>query len=201
MSQTVTDYLIGPNDLAHVYLSLDPFGCVFDETLDLCKWDFHKHHSGGLQFISKNRRLLLTSMDASSPGAQIDKWRSRICGAWLQSIGGTAVMTLDDVHKEFIRLSQSKASMCTLTFSHPEILPDISQHGLPIISCNDYHSQFTHDQLNNRIDMIERGPPSQRTQKYDIVVSGEVRQYTTRVMRLTHGRLLQQDNWMDWQML
>jgi hypothetical protein len=49
--------------------------------------------------------------------------------------------------------------------------------------------------------MIKCGPPSQSTQKYDIVVSGEVRQYTTRVMRLTRGRLLQQDNWMDWQML
>jgi hypothetical protein len=36
-SQTVTDYLIGPNDLVHIYLSPDPFGCVFDETLDLRK--------------------------------------------------------------------------------------------------------------------------------------------------------------------
>jgi hypothetical protein len=49
--------------------------------------------------------------------------------------------------------------------------------------------------------MIERGPPSRLTQKNDIVVSGEVGQYTTRVMRLTCGPLLQQDNWMDWQML
>jgi hypothetical protein len=37
--------------------------------------------------------------------------------------------------------------------------------------------------------MIKHGPPSQRTQKYDIVVFGEVCQYTTRVMRLTRGRL------------
>jgi hypothetical protein len=139
-SQTVTDYLIGPNNLAHVYLSPDPFGRVFDETLDLRKWDFRKHHSGGLQFISKNGRLLLTSMGTSSPGTQIDKWHSRICRAWLQSIDGTAVTTPDDVHKEFIRLSQSKASTCTLTFSHPEMSPDISQHGLPIISRDDYHS-------------------------------------------------------------
>jgi hypothetical protein len=187
------DYLVGPNNLAHVYLSLDPFGRVFDETLDLRKLDFRKHHSGGLQFTSKNGRLLLASMHASSHGARIDKWHSQICGARLQSINGTAVTTLDDVHKEFIRLSQSKASTCTLTFSHPEILPDISQHGLPIISCDDYHSQFTHNQLNNWIDMIERGPSLRRKQQFDIVVSGEVCQYTTRVMRLTRS-LLQQDD-------
>jgi hypothetical protein len=28
---------------------------------------------------------------------------------------------------------------------------------------------------------------------------GHVRNFTTRIMRLTHSRLLQQDNWTDWQ--
>jgi hypothetical protein len=84
-------------------------------------------------------------------------------------------------------------------FLHPEISPDISQHGLPIISSVDYFLQFTHDQLNNQLDLIEQGPTLQHLQKYDIVKFGDVHQYTTRVMPLTHGRLLKQDNWLDWQ--
>jgi hypothetical protein len=58
-----------------------------------------------------------------------------------------------------------------------------------------------HNQLNNHIDLIERGPPLWGTWKYGIVESGDVRQYTTRVMRLTQGHLLKQDNWIDWQRL
>jgi hypothetical protein len=159
MSITVSEYLIGTHNRAHIYLSPDPYGCVFDKTLDLHKWDLDKHHTGGLWFITKNGRLILASIDASSPGARIDKWHSRICGAWLQSIKGTKVSTLEDVHKEFVQLSWTHAGTCTLKFLHPEISPDISQHGLPIISRDDYFLQFTHNQLNNRIDLIKQGPP------------------------------------------
>ncbi len=37
--------------------------------------------------------------------------------------------------------------------------------------------------------------------KYDIVQSGDIANYTTQVMDLTHGRLLKQDDWTDWQTL
>ncbi len=198
-SQTVTDYLIGPHDMATISLSPDPYGHAFEETLALRKWDLDKHPTGGLRFITKNRRLILASMDASTPGARVDKWRSRIQGAWLQSINSNAVSTLDDVLREFGRLSETRAGTYTLTFAHPELSPDISQHGLPIISSVDYFSQFTHDQLNNRLNLIKRGPTLRRLRKYDIVESGDVSQYTTRVMRLTRGRLLKQDDWLDWQ--
>jgi hypothetical protein len=65
---TVTDYLIGPHDMELVHLSPDPYGCVFDQTLNLRKWDLTKHHTGGLQFITKNGCLILASMDRSTPG-------------------------------------------------------------------------------------------------------------------------------------
>jgi hypothetical protein len=60
-------------------------------------------------------------------------------------------------------------------------------------------SQLTHDQLNNRVELLEDGLRVLRTRMYDIVESGEVRQYITRVMRLTQGKLLQQNDWSDWQ--
>jgi hypothetical protein len=88
--------------------------------------------------------------------------------------------------------------LCLLTFTHPEFSPDISHNGLPIISHDDF-LQLTHDQLNNRLDLLTAGPGFPRVQKYSIVESGNVRQYVTRVMRLMRGRLLKQDNWTDWQ--
>jgi hypothetical protein len=54
--------------------------------------------------------------------------------------------------------------------------------------------QLAHDQLNNRFDLLEDGLRILRTRAYDIVESGEVRQYVTRLMRLTRGKLIKQDD-------
>ncbi len=48
MSQTVINYLIGHHDMEQIYLSQEPYGQLFEETLDLCKWDLVKHCTGGL---------------------------------------------------------------------------------------------------------------------------------------------------------
>ncbi len=55
--------------------------------------------------------------------------------------------------------------------------------------------QLAHDQLNNRVDLLEDGLRILRARAYDIVESGNVRQYVTWVMRLTGGKLLKQDDW------
>jgi hypothetical protein len=98
----------------------------------------------------------------------------------------------------FCRLSTTNSRGCSLLFSHPEITPDISSTGLPIMSKSDL-SQLTHDQLNNPVDLLEDGLQVLRTRMYNIVESGDVHQYVTWVMRLTRGKLLLQDDWSDWQ--
>ena len=60
-------------------------------------------------------------------------------------------------------------------------------------------SQFTHDQLNNRLDLLEDGLQIQRQRSYNIVKSGDVLNYTTHVTKLTQGKLLCQEDWSDWQ--
>ena len=187
-----------PRDMEMIYMSPDPYGRTFEEPLDLRKFDLSKHPTAGLRLIAKDGRLILTSMDNSSPGARIDKWRSRIRGAWLVSIGDTDVSTIAEVQSAIQNLSLSNAHSRLLTFTHPEFSPDISYNGLPIISRDDF-LQLTHDQLNNRLDLLSAGPRFPRVQKYSIVESEDVRQYVTRVMRLTRGRLLKQDDWTDWQ--
>ena len=131
-------------------MSPNPYGRTFEEPLNLRKFDLSKHPTAGLRFNAKDGRLILTSMDTSSPGDRIDKWRSRIRGAWLVLIGDTAVSTLAEAQSAIRLLSENKAHLCLLTFTHPEFAPDISYNGLPIISRDDF-SQLTHDQLNNRL--------------------------------------------------
>jgi hypothetical protein len=150
------EYLISHHDMAMIYLSNDPYSRTFKEKLDLQKCNMTKHPTARLRFLIKSGRLILASMDKSTPGAQIDKWRIRIRGAWLMSINRHGVLTLSNTQAVFQCLHLANAATCTLLFLHPDTSPDISHNGLLIISHNNF-SQFTHDQLNNRFDLIKGG--------------------------------------------
>ncbi len=84
-------------------------------------------------------------------------------------------------------------------FAHPEIGPNLSHNGLPIVSLAPF-TQSTHDQLNNRWEFstvanyLRDSSPS-----HTVVDSGDVINIVNRVMRLTRGKLLKQPDWTDWQ--
>jgi hypothetical protein len=194
----VSDYLINSEDMAMIYVSPDPYATVFEEELDLQKINLARHPTAGLILFEKDNRILLASMAPGTPGARIARWRTCIRGAWLIQVDGTPVTSMSDAKAVFTRLSCSNSPRCTLQFSHPEVNPDISNKGLPVMSKLDF-SQFTHNQLNNWIDLLEDGLQTQRKQQYNIVDSGDVLNYNTRVMKLTRGKLLSQDDRTDWQ--
>ena len=152
----VSEYLIGVDDMAMVYISPDPFSSAFEEELDLRKFDLSTHRTAGLCFFEKDGHIFLASMADSTPGAQIPRWRTHIRGAWLININGTSISSISDAQGIFQHLSVIGAPSCTLLFSHPEVTPDISNKGLPILSSSDF-SQLTHDQLNNRLDLLTEG--------------------------------------------
>ncbi len=56
-----------------------------------------------------------------------------------------------------------------------------------------------HDQLNHRWDFATVSDALQKVCRYKIVDCGDVLNYVTRVMRLTRGKLLRQDDWAAWQ--
>jgi hypothetical protein len=122
-SEVVTEYLIGPWDMELIYMSPDPYSCAFEASLDLRKCDISHHRTGDLWFITKNGCLILTSMDLSTPGARLDKWRTKLRGAWLISINGCPVSTIADVQREILTSSMSNPSSCTLLFFHPKLPP------------------------------------------------------------------------------
>jgi hypothetical protein len=155
-SNIVAKFLIGPHDMAMIYISPNPYGRTFEKEVDLRKWDITRHCTTCMRLLEKDGRLVLALIDASTPAARIDCWRTHVRGAWLVSIDGTPVSTIAEAQDVFTPL-QTSTHPCILVFSHPETSSDISNKGLPIMSKEDF-SQFTHDQLNNRLDLITDGP-------------------------------------------
>jgi hypothetical protein len=197
-ADVVAEYLIGASDTAMIYVSPDLYGPAFEEKLDLWKFNLNRHTTTGLCFYQKNDRLLLASMAPSTPGARIPWWPTRLWGAWLIQIDETPVTFISNAQTVFACLSSSNAHRCTLLFSHPKITPNISNQGLPIMSKLDF-SQCTHNQLNNQVNLIEEGLRIQQTLKYNTIDSGNILNYTTRIMKLTWGKLMNQDDWTNWQ--
>jgi hypothetical protein len=181
-----------------IYISPDVYCGTLEEELNLQKFDFTTHWMAGLHFFDKDDCLILASIDFSTPSAQSPHWRNCIRGAWLIEIDGTPVSTIGDTHIIFCCLSNTNSHSCTLLFSHPKTVPDISNKGLPIMSKSNF-SQYTHDQLNNQLDLLEDGLCILHTRNYDIIESGHVQNYITRVMQLMHGKLLKQEDWSNWQ--
>jgi hypothetical protein len=114
--------------------------------------------------------------------------------AWLIKIRDRTVTTLAEAHDAFQQLSSNGITSVPILFSHPEIRQDISHNGLPIVSSAPF-TQHIHDHFLVVVDYLHKVPP------YEIVESGNVLNYVTRVMHLTCGKLTQQDDWSDWQHL
>ncbi len=125
----------------------------------------------------------------STPAAKIPRWRTRIKGVWLIKIGPHVITSISNSQAAFQNLSSSGAHTVTLLFSHPEVRPDISHDGLPIMSFGAFHQQ-THDQINNKWDFTSVADHLRHTPKYTLVDDGGVINCTTKVMKLTRRSLL-----------
>jgi len=197
-SDIVTEFMLSKKDMATVYMSPDPYFEAFEEVIDLRKFDLTKHRTAGLCLAHSDGRLFLGGMVPSTPGAKIPRWRTRIKGAWLIQIGPTVVSTIAEAQQAFQELSASAVPSVTLLFSHPEIRQEISHDGLPIVSSAPF-TQQTHDQLNKRWDFSTVAEHLRKAPPYEIVMDGNVWNTTTKVMKLTRGKLLRQEDWDDWQ--
>ncbi|KAL7545863.1 hypothetical protein ACHAWF_009219 [Thalassiosira exigua] len=197
-SLILDEFAIGRDTTEQVYMSPSPYSDGFEEVIDLRKFDLSKHRAAGLSFVVQRKRILVASMSPGTPGAKIPRWRSRIRGAWLRKVNGTAVSTIKEAHATFAAVVASDAISAVLTFSHPEIRHGLSRTGLPVLSREEF-SQLTADQFNNHWELPEESDLVTRRARYDVVESGNVLNYVTCAMRLTRGRLQRQDDWEDWQ--
>ncbi len=128
-------------------MSPDPYFDAFDKSIDVRKYDLSKHRTAGLCLTQTDDRLFLEGMSPSTPGAKIPRWRTRLKGAWLIKVGDTIVNSIEDAQTAFAQESTSNPGNVILLFSHPEVRPDISYDGLPIVlsapSPNTYMTKST----------------------------------------------------------
>ena len=137
-------------------------------------------------------------MQPSTAAAKIPDWRIRIRGAWLIKIGDTIISSVEDASSTLRTFVNSGAQSVTLLFSHPEIRPNLSRNGLPIVSSAPFR-QHVHNQLNNRWEFSTVAQHLQFSKPtHHHVESGGVLNVVNRVMKLTRGKLLKQPDWNDW---
>jgi hypothetical protein len=139
-------------------------------------------------------------MTPGSPGAKVDWWHVNLCGAWLIKVVPSEVSSISDAQAAFRALYDSGTPSATLLFSQPELQCDISNKGLPIVLSAPFSLQM-HNQLNRQWDFTSVAEYLHKVPPYKVVDSGDVLNYITRVMKLTHGKLLHQDDWNNWQTL
>jgi hypothetical protein len=199
-SEIAGAYNVDSSCMAMVYMSPSPYHNAFDEVMDVQKCVFTKCPTAGMSLLEQNERLILAHMSPGTPGAKIPQWRTRLRGAWLIKIDDKMVMRIDDVWKVFETLSDNGATSAHLLFAHPEVRPDVSRRGLPIISSEPF-SLLTHAQLNDRWEFSTVASHLSKKPTYELVDSGEVLNVVTRIMRLTRGKLLKQHDWEEWQAL
>ena len=176
--------------MATIYLSPNPYFDAFEEVMDIRRFDINKHGTGGLCLTADGGdQVFLGGITPSTPAAKIPRWRTCIKGAWLIKIGPHVITSISNAQAAFRNLSSSGAHTVTLLFFHPEVQPNISHDGLPIMSSGAFHQQ-THDQINNRWDLTLVADHLRRTPKYTLVDDGSVINCTTKVMKLTRRSLL-----------
>ncbi len=139
--------------MAMVYMSPDPYHEAFEQTLDLQKFNISHYPTAGLSLFESDGWVHQGTISLSTPAAKLHEWRSRIRGAWLIKIGGITVNSLDNVNKAFCGLEANKSPSATLLFMHPEIRPNLSQDGIPIVLLVPF-TQNTHDQLNSHWEFL-----------------------------------------------
>ncbi len=114
-------------------------------------------------------------------------------------IGGVTVNSLEDVNNAFCVLEANKSPLATLLFLHPEVHPNLSQDGIPIMLSEQF-TQNTHDQLNNQWEFMTVADHLCTCKpKCKYVQSGDVLNVVTRVMQLKGGKLMRQPDWNEWQ--
>jgi hypothetical protein len=141
-------YQFDRSGMEMIYMSPSPYHDAFDEVINIRRFDLAKHHTAVLSLLEKNGRLILEHMYPSTPGAKIPRWRTRLHGAWLIKIANHTVTSIEDARKAVALLSTTGTTSAHLLFAHPDIRPDISRRGIPIVSSEPF-SLLTHAQLTS----------------------------------------------------
>jgi len=128
-----------PFDSGHptVTMSDDPLKTSFAETLPIGG----KDPTAGLvlQIEETTGRVKLLECRKGTPTARIPRWRSRLRHAYLLSLDGKPITSLDDAAKAIAQARQYGETTSVARFAFDEIRNNLTDEGVP---------QLYHDQLN-----------------------------------------------------
>ena len=194
------DHDISHRDVEMVYLSLSCLCDSVDEYIDLRKWSPAKHPTAGIIGQEQNGKLYLKEFAKSTPVAKVRAWRSRLRNARIILVNDTPVYSIKDLESVSLSLAAEKATKCRLHVAHSAIRDGLVESGIP---------QINIDQLNHRNSLSDIDVMTQEQYDrwfealppcfYEIISGGGVLNFTTECHKLTRRKLLQQDNWGDWQ--
>jgi hypothetical protein len=198
--EMIMDNVISRKDVEMVYLSPSPYDNAFEEVLDLRRYNPTISPTAGIICEEKSSKLFLREMQKSTPAAKIRAWRSRLRGARILEVEGTPVATSDELAQALLRLKDKGSKQCTILMAHSAIREGLVETGIP---------QVNIDMLNNRHSLMSVDVMTQEQFDtwfsnlpkcfYEIVNEGGVLNLTTESHKLTHRKLLEQDDWKDWE--
>jgi hypothetical protein len=99
-----------------------------------------------------------------------------------------------------LHLYEENATTCVLLFAHPKIQHSLTNKGIPLLQ-RDQLTQLTINQLSvsDCWDTTTNDDTSfQKDPTYKIILDGIVLNVTTKVMKLTCGKLMKQQDWSEW---
>lgn len=167
-----------PDVFQQIYLSPNPYYDAFKEQLDIRRWHPNDHPTAGLRLLEEDQRVIVVTMDPSTPAARIPRWRSRIKGAWLMQVRNSPIQTISDVRDALQRTHTRGNQFCELLLAHAELKDGLTQDGIQQINIDQLHTRFF---LNENFLTKQQVP---------MVASGGVYNYV--FSKLTRGKLLKQ---------
>ncbi len=193
-SDIANEFKVDQSSMDMIYMSSYPYYDAFNEAIELRHFNLEKHSTAGLSVLEKNGCIILAHISPNTSGAKIPQWHTWLHGAWLIKISNHYITSIDDPQKAFKAITSAGAMLAQLLFAHPEVRPDITCRGLPIVSLEPF-SLLTHAQLNDHWEFSTVAKHPCKDPTYELVDSVEVLNVVTWVMTLTHGKLLKQPDW------
>lgn len=153
------------------------------------------HPTAGMELRELDGRVFIHDISLGTPCAKIPRWKSRLRNVCILMVKDTPVSTIADVKSALAALPMTSRGTCKLLLCSSELRDGLTYEGIPQISL---------DQLNPRHffrTITNDGYPSNNMLTHMIRQSwdGGVLQYITHAHKLTHGVLLKQADWEEWQ--
>ena len=161
---------------------------IFTTTITMTKRG--KHPTLGLDIAQTKDNIIINTCLSGTPAAKIPKWRQVLKGAVLHSIDGQSVTNMSDIKKQIAQKAPGESILLQVIPVHPtNIHPET---GIPQINFDQFiHLCRTHQEVLEKANTVNYDDEVDDTSK--IIVN------KLDTPTLTRTKLLQQDDWKDWE--